>query len=29
VSYGYGDVEKMRRLNPDFFVDDLRDIMSI
>ncbi len=29
VSYGYGDVSKLRSLRPDIFVDDVREIMAI
>jgi phosphoglycolate phosphatase-like HAD superfamily hydrolase len=26
VSYGYGDLEKMARFEPDYWVDDLREL---
>ncbi|MGE0171925.1 MAG: HAD family hydrolase [Oligoflexales bacterium] len=29
VSYGYGDLPKMRSMNPDLFVDDLREIIPV
>lgn len=29
VSYGYRDVEKIKKLNPDYLIDDLREIINI